>query len=494
MTLLLSLVTPSGIHMSSDFRLTDITAHVPIEDAFGSKQLQFNFDKWNAHLSFTGIAKINGRGTLDWISQALEHMPRNSEVTKVMDNLAAVATSEFKNIPKALRELTMVLAVVQATHPGRLFAISCNQQPDGPPLAEPLDKFEVYAFSTDNPRALQFGYTGAVSEADRKFMKKLSMGKLSPEEIRSALARINARSAKESNEFISPGCLVTTILPGGDVASENFGRTPGLPSHMVPPEMAKLITQRHGKKALYLQSREAHAKNATQVTLAPMNVTKGSTLVMRSRQQGDGTQLFTTDSMGNTWISMPTSVTPDSQTADAEEAQFESQFKSTKIEENRTFLLSSTTNSATIYAPNNEKAATITIGGAAETVSIKKNKFEKVILNTITAQLHPPIQYNGPAISRSVTIPAKPIIDGIQPRSWDYVIDVIFNGSYSFSVRRMAVALRSANYPSPLPLLHQLEELVMSVPRIRTVLTVSLDTPTASANIEARFLLRDFPK
>jgi len=65
MTLLLSLVGKSGIHLSSDFRLTDIGTRKPIEDVFGSKQLHFSFQSFTAYVSFTGIAQVGPLRTVE---------------------------------------------------------------------------------------------------------------------------------------------------------------------------------------------------------------------------------------------------------------------------------------------------------------------------------------------------------------------------------------------------------------------------------------------
>ncbi len=382
MTLLLNLVGPSGIHLSSDFRLTDILTHRPIEDSFGSKQLPFSFDSWSAHLSFTGIAEVSGRRTLDWLSQALQSMPRSAEPAAAMANLAAVATSEFRRIPKDLRQLTMVAGVIQSGRAAALFVLSCNERPDGPPLSVPLDQFDVYEYSCDSPQVLIFGYTSAVSTADRKFLKKLNRGRLDPEEIRAALARINARSARSSTGLISGGCLVTSVLPGGIVASENFGRTPGVPVHMVgSPDVAALITKSVQGKPAFVQGREVRGKGVATLTTPSMNLSEGSTLIVQVRQQGpgSGTPLFLTDSKGDTLTMIPQPQGPlDDKTPEHEENEYEETHKGEEIGEPRTFKLLSPTVSALITGPGGLILGTVTIGGMTESVTVQKINWRKL--------------------------------------------------------------------------------------------------------------------
>jgi hypothetical protein len=494
MTLLLNLVGPSGIHLSSDFRLTEIRTRRSIEDSFGSKQLPLSFNAWSAHLSFTGIAEINGRKTLDWISQAMQAMPQSTEASAAMVKLASVATSEFLAIPRSLRQLTIVVAVVQAGHAARLFVLSCSERPDGPPLADPLEQFEVYEFSSDSPQVLIFGYTNAVSVADRKFLKKLNRGRLDPEEIRAALARVNARSAKASNEFISTGCLVTSVLPQGTVASENFGRTPGIPIHMVgSPEEVKLIAQSVTGKPAFVQSREARAEKAHQLTLPPMNVSEGNTLIVKVRQQGPASLLFVTDAVGNTFTAMPGTPGPGDKTPEAEDAEYDETHRGEEVGEPRTFALLSPTVSASITDAKGSTLGAVTIGGVSQNVSIGKNQLTKAVLNAISVQLDPSARYEGRPTELLLNISSKPTIDGAQPHAWTYAIDVLIDGTFSFSIRRMSMAFRSSHHKSPMAVLGNSEELVMMAPRNRIALKVFSGEPTANAIIEARFVLRDFP-
>jgi hypothetical protein len=476
MTLLLNLVSPSGIHVSSDYRLTDIVTRGPIEDFFGSKQLSFSFDTWSVHLSFTGIAQIGGRKTLDWISEAMRNTPKSADPELAMATLAAAATSEFRRIPKSLRQLTMVAAMVRGGGPARLFVLSCSERPIGPPLATPLDQFEVYKFSADSPQVFVFGYTSAVSQADRKFLRKLNRGRDTPEEIRASLARINTRSAKRSHDLISPGCLVTSVLPGGNVASENFGCTPGIPAHMmVSPEMAKLIAKSMGKRPTFVQSRGARAEKGSVLTTQPMNLSEGNMLTVQFRYQGPGSPMFATDTTGSAFTAFPGS--PGSygdENPEQEDMRWAESHQEDALGEPRTIAFSSPTTSAPLIGTDGSTLGTITIGGKSETVSVRKNQLARIVLNTLTVQLDPSTRHQGPPISVSLEIPAIPTIDGVQRRLWTYTIDVFIDGTFTCSIRRMSMAFRSANYKLSMPALSSSEELAMAILRKQIVKSIPL--------------------
>lgn len=105
MTLLLNVIGPTGIHMSSDYRLTDIGTKQPIEDALGSKQLECSSDEWTAYVAFTGIAQINGQKTRDWILETLRHTSRSAGIQEAIANLVSRATNEVQRVPSDIRSI-----------------------------------------------------------------------------------------------------------------------------------------------------------------------------------------------------------------------------------------------------------------------------------------------------------------------------------------------------------------------------------------------------
>ncbi len=488
MTLLLNLIGPSGIHQSSDYRLTDIVTRRPVEDAYGSKQLEFSFASWTAQISFTGIAEVGGRKTRDWISQSINGTPQPAEVPTVMANLATRATNELRAVPRDSRQLTIVGTVSETGRPARVFVVSRADRPGGPPLGHALDQFVVYEFSSDKPQVFIFGLVNAVARADIKLLKNLNRGGRDPAEIRAALAEINSRSAKRSGGLISEGCLVTTVLPDGNIASENFGLTPGIPAHMTDSkEIAELIARSFpGKRPVFVQSRRVRPQGKSQVTTVPMNTLPGSTIIVKAR--GKSMPLFVTDPGGNTYTRMPGPLL-----TGEEDREVDSNTQlGGEIGEPRTIAFLSPTTSAPIIAPDGSRLGSITLGGVTGTVTVRKNQLATAALNTITIQMDPSTRYEGEPFSLLLEIPNIPTVDGVQPRSWVYAIDVRVERTYSFSIRRNSMAFRSTNYKSTMSMIGTSEELKMAAPRNRLLLRVSADNPTASGDIEAGFLMRDF--
>ena len=83
----------------------------------------------------------------------------------------------------------------------------------------------------------------------------------------------------------------------------------------------------------------------------------------------------------------------------------------------------------------------------------------------------------------------------MQLQDWKCVYDILVNGElHTLKVRQSSIALRSVNLPMPLPILGPTEELVMTVPKDGITVTARSGERAVPAEIEAWFLLRDFPE
>ena len=379
--------------------------------------------------------------------------------------------------------------MVIAQEPARLFVLTCNENEHGQLLPQPLDEFAVYEFETRRPDVLIFGYKESVSSADRKFLKKLNRGK-SPEEVRAALGRVNARSAKRSNGTVSSGCLVTSILAGGHAEFQNFGGTPGTPSSL--PEVKNLLDEiLPGQQPVFVQGREVRSSGTSTMTTNPMNVTEGNTLIVTVK--ADKPTLFLTDASGNTFTHASASrgwnISPEE-----EESEYESTHRDKPIGPLNSIELIPGTALGSIMTATGMALGEIKIHGSAKQLTLKKNRIAVEVLNTISVQLDPGVEYKGPSHKMLGVIKCIPTIGGVRPRDWSYTLEVSIDETEgcTITLRKMSLAFRSANYPGGMKLLSGLEELVLAAPRRKVELKVSRTAPAGTADIEARFLLRDF--
>jgi len=221
-----------------------------------------------------------------------------------------------------------------------------------------------------------------------------------------------------------------------------------------------------------------------------MNVTKGSNLIVTLKS--DKAVLFLTDSLGNTFTSGSAAygwnIAPEE-----EELDYQNTHRDKQIGEPKTAQLVPGKTVASIMTAAGKTLGAITIDGTEKQLILRKNRIAIEILNTMSVTLDLAVEYRGPSHTMLGTIPCIPTINGIRPEGWSYSIEMaIDENGCTLSVRKMSVAFRPGNYAGGIKLLSTSEELALSAPRKRVQLTVSKSTPTATANIEARFLLRDF--
>ena len=93
------------------------------------------------------------------------------------------------------------------------------------------------------------------------------------------------------------------------------------------------------------------------------------------------------------------------------------------------------------------------------------------------------------------TLACVPTVDGANPHSWNYTFDVKYDGSiFEISLVQLSTSFRSANLPAPMSILGENEELIMAAPTNEPKFIASQSEPRLTINLNARFLLRDFPE
>jgi hypothetical protein len=282
--------------------------------------------------------------------------------------------------------------------------------------------------------------------------------------------------------MVSSGCLVTTLLRGGHAEIQNFGATPG--EFFVPAPEAAILPAR----PILVQGRESMGTNVSTLSARPMNISKGSSIVVSVNS--DKTALFVTDSSGNTYTRRSVSegwIVP----CDQEELEYEDTHKNNEAGDPRTVELEPGTAAASIVTPQGGILGDIKIEGTRKNLSVRKGKFTVDILNSISVRLDLRKEYRGSPYKMVGNVPCIPKLDGVQPHDWRYAIELtVDENSCVLAFRQMAVAFRSTSYPG-FKILSDTEELVLQAPRKRVELVVSKSVPTATADIEARFLLKD---
>jgi hypothetical protein len=115
MTLILTVANSSGVYQSSDYQLTTYTGAF-VSDKAGSKQIEATFGRVQLQLAFTGIARLGGERTIDWLLTELKVLPVRIELQELCNALKERCSQKI--VSKHVR--TLVLAVAERGKPFRV--------------------------------------------------------------------------------------------------------------------------------------------------------------------------------------------------------------------------------------------------------------------------------------------------------------------------------------------------------------------------------------
>jgi len=232
MTLILTIANALGVYQSSDYQLTNIDTGEFFSDHAGSKQLNVSLEKFDVHLSFTGIAEVGAGSTrqctIDCLSEELKELKKDYKLQDVCEALAnrsyAVTSPLGKN-----GLLILVLTVATLGEPFRVAVISNADWLKRPPEAKP--NFTIKIHKITKPFHLISGCRWSVPTRQRHRLRALAKDTLkSQEQVMEALADINAIASKNSNGYVSKACWVTSQYADGRLRryrSRNIGKHRG---------------------------------------------------------------------------------------------------------------------------------------------------------------------------------------------------------------------------------------------------------------------------
>jgi hypothetical protein len=161
------------------------------------------------------------------------------------------------------------------------------------------------------------------------------------------------------------------------------------------------------------------------------------------------------------------------------------------VADSRTIIISSPSASIPIAAPNGAIVGTLSIAGATNELTLRKNVTVRGSLGAVMLSMNPSKLIFGDAFRTPRNLcPCVPTIDRAQPRNWEYSVFCYFDGAtLRAEIRKLSSALRGAN--APMTSVGTTEEILMVAPVDGVVLLTTAAAPQSSAVLEASFLLRD---
>lgn len=242
MTLNITVVSTSGIHQSSDFRLTDFKRgpdgrYVPIEDN-SPKLVALQYKNWVGYLTYCGVGKWKHKSTYDSATEWISALGPNATFDDVALSIEAQGSSWIQSIQSQLHGFqghTFILAAFERGRP-RVAVISNTHSTKGP-ISRSVKAGLQASFGADSGTHIYVtGLDNAVSKANRVALKQLIGSKADPHVVRHRLARINAMASNriEASNGISASCMCYSIDSLGGGGGEIHGQVKGrfLPIHL----------------------------------------------------------------------------------------------------------------------------------------------------------------------------------------------------------------------------------------------------------------------
>lgn len=242
MTLNIAVVSTSGIHQSSDFRLTDFKRgsdgrYIPIEDN-SPKFVSLRYKNWGGYLTYCGVGKWEFKSTYDTASEWISALGSNATFDDVALSIEAQGSSWIQRIQSQLQGFqghTFILAAFEKERP-RVAVISNTHSTKGP-ISRSAKAGLQASFGADSGTHIYVtGLDNAVSKENRIALKQLIGSKADPHVVRHRLARINAMASNriESRNGISASCMCYSIDSLGGGGGEIHGQVKGrfLPIHL----------------------------------------------------------------------------------------------------------------------------------------------------------------------------------------------------------------------------------------------------------------------
>jgi hypothetical protein len=213
MTIILGLLTKDYVALVADRRLCMSDSGRVLEDNCSKTVL------WGqkAVIGYTGLAKIEGKPTNDWIASAI--VASSSNAAETLRDRATMAFSKgwATRIPRGNRRMTFLVVAWMPDGSPILTAISNHHDTSGRLLVEPVDSFNTRRREILGGKQYYFetvGWPPLGEESEKRIgyaLKHYSKKGLDPSEVLLMLIREVRRGASKANGI--GGNLLSVVIP-----------------------------------------------------------------------------------------------------------------------------------------------------------------------------------------------------------------------------------------------------------------------------------------
>jgi len=221
MTLNITILTPTVIYQSGDYRLSNPTTG-KAEDIPSTKAISINYWDWSGFLTYTGIGRVGPRHTADEVSDWLKNHPALT----------------FEETVEILRERGS--AWIARVAPGARHTFVLAAFVDSKPVAAIISNYQRWHGITDSAVAKEFfvtevrpkraadvivtGVWAAVSRQQRRELQRLAEKHADePLRVRTGISKTNRHAARNYPNLISEDCFIQSLDKHGRGQQESAG-------------------------------------------------------------------------------------------------------------------------------------------------------------------------------------------------------------------------------------------------------------------------------
>jgi hypothetical protein len=217
-TLNITLVSAQAIYQCSDFRASVFdraTGTYRVKDDTTQKQVFLGTFRWNATVTFTGVASTSRIRVADWLAEQTRPMKGHVPFADLPKALAGAETW-LRGVPAAIKAHTFVVAGYSSVDP--IVALVSNfETVTGQQHPNPLHKVITTQFRPRNPQLIVTGAKAALAAEDRVLLLRRMRAEASADDMHALLADVIQRAAcsAAAKNTISETCFTSHLLRDG---------------------------------------------------------------------------------------------------------------------------------------------------------------------------------------------------------------------------------------------------------------------------------------
>lgn len=210
MTINVTLVSPEGVYVSSDFRLSYLRGSRPYTDHEAQKVVLCSTPAWNALVQFTGVGKA-GRSfdTSTWLARVARETRPSDQLDDLLERLKSIERFIGRG------RLTFTVCGFAGWRPF-LYLVSNFQHID-PSQDATVDRMTVSTLRVTQPVSIVTGLREFVAPSDIREMRHVLSRHPPARRVHSLLDRVNVRAFRRAGEEggISESSCTAHLLPDG---------------------------------------------------------------------------------------------------------------------------------------------------------------------------------------------------------------------------------------------------------------------------------------